>query len=314
VDAFQEWIEAQPRITRAISIIDVLKSTHKSLNGDAPQAYKVAGDRETIAQELLLYTMGLPAGMDVNDRITVKYDALRITVLNSLLTSREAVAAIEGIVAHGKAMGLDNEATGKYYLYQQTNDYVVDSFLTSLWSASLLIGAIMMFFLRSFKLGLISMAPNVLPLFAGGALLRFLGQPLDLGTVLVASVCLGISIDDTSHVLANFAYQRRQGLSPNAAMRVVMAHTGPALLSTNGILITSFASFGTATFVPNVYFGILTAFILSVALIADMFFTPAMLVEDPKLEAERARQTGTAASLPVPAPASAQLGANQLSP
>jgi hypothetical protein len=70
-------------------------------------------------------------------------------------------------------------------------------------------------------------------------------------------------------------------------MRVVMAHTGPALLSTNGILITSFASFGTATFVPNVYFGILTAFILSVALIADMFFTPAMLVEDPKREAAR---------------------------
>jgi predicted RND superfamily exporter protein len=287
VDAFQTWIEAQPRVTRAISIIDVLKSTHKSLNGDKAEAYAIAGDRQTIAQELLLYTMGLPAGMDVNDRITVKNDALRITVLNSLLTSREALKALAEIIAHGKAMGLDSEATGKYFLYQTTNDYVVDSFLTSLWSASLLIGAIMMIFLRSFWLGFISMLPNVLPLFAGGALLRVLHQPLDLGTVLVASVCLGISIDDTSHVLANFAYQRKQGLSPNAAMRLVMAHTGPALLSTNGILITSFATFATATFVPNVYFGILTAFILSVALIADMFFTPAMLVEDPRREAER---------------------------
>jgi uncharacterized protein len=285
VDRFQTWLEKQPRITRAVSILDVLKSTHKSLHGDDPAQYRIADDKQTIAQELLLYTMGLPQGMDVNDRITVKNDALRISVLNTVLTSREAVAAIEGAVAHGKSLGLDVEATGKYYLYQQTNEYVVQSFLTSLWSATLLIGVIMMVFLRSVRLGLISMFPNIVPLFAGGALLRLLGQPLDMGTVLVASVCLGISIDDTSHVLANFAYHRRQGVPPNQAMRLVMARTGPALLSTNGILIASFASFATATFVPNIYFGILTAFILSVALLADMFFTPALLLERPRAQA-----------------------------
>lgn len=295
VSHLQEWIEKQAHITRAVSIIDVLKSTHKSLNGDKPGQYRLAADRETIAQELLLYTMGLPQGMDVNDRISVKNDALRMTVLNTILTSREAVAIIEKIVAYGKSLGLDIEGTGKYYLYQQTNEYVVQAFLTSLWSATLLIGLIMMAFLRSWKLGLISMFPNIVPLFAGGALLRLLGQPLDLGTVLVASVCLGISIDDTSHVLANFAYLRRQGLPPNEAMREVMARTGPALLSTNGILITSFATFATATFVPNVYFGVLTAFILTMALLADMFFTPALLLESPAREAARKTRSAAAA-------------------
>jgi predicted RND superfamily exporter protein len=152
----------------------------------------------------------------------------------------------------------------------------------------------MMVFLRSVRLGLISMFPNIVPLFAGGALLRLLGQPLDMGTVLVASVCLGISIDDTSHVLANFAYHRRQGVPPNQAMRLVMARTGPSLLSTNGILIASFASFGTATFVPNIYFGILTAFILTMALVADMFFTPALLLEDPRKEAAATPQRAVA--------------------
>jgi uncharacterized protein len=284
VDSFQTWLEKQPHITRAVSILDILKSTHKSLHGDKPEEYRLATDKQVVAQELLLYTMGLPQGMDVNDRITVKNDALRITVLNTILTSREAVATIERIVTQGKALGLEVEATGKYYLYQQTNEYVVDSFLNSLLSATLLIGVIMMVFLRSVRLGLISMFPNIVPLFAGGALLRLLGQPLDMGTVLVASVCLGISIDDTSHVLANFAYHRRQGIPPNQAMRLVMSHTGPSLLSTNAILIASFASFGTATFVPNIYFGILTAFILTMALVADMFFTPALLLEDPRRE------------------------------
>jgi uncharacterized protein len=294
VSELQQWLEKEPRVTRTISIVDILKSTHKSLNGDKPQSYALAENRETIAQELFLYTMGLPQGMDVNDRVSVKNDAVRITVLNSIVTSKEAMAKIHEIEERGRSMGLKVEATGKYYLYQSTNEYVVQSFLTSLWSATLLIGIIMSFFLRSVKLGLISMFPNIVPLFTGGVLLRVIGQPLDMGTVLVCSVCLGISIDDTSHVLANFATWTRQGVSPNEAMRRVMATTGPALLSTNGILISSFATFATATFMPNVYFGVLTAFILSWALLADMFFTPALLLESP--EKETARMNGVRAA------------------
>ncbi len=279
VNALQTWLEKQPRITRALSIVDVLKQTHQSLHGDDPAFYGIAADRETIAQELFLYTMGLPQGMDINDRVAVRNDALRITVFDSITTSRDTVAVVKTIEAKGKELGLDVQATGKYLLYQQTNDYVVQSFLTSLWSASLLIGIVMAVFLRSVWLGLISMIPNIVPLFAAGALLRFLGQPLDMGTVLVASICLGISIDDTSHVLANFAYWRRQGVPPNEAMKTVLTHTGPALLSTNGILITSFLTFATASFVPNMWFGLMTAFTLSIALLADMFFTPAILVK-----------------------------------
>ncbi len=277
-DQFGQWIEKQPGITRTISILDVLKQTHQSLHGDDPAFYKLGADRETIAQELLLYTMGLPQGMDVNDRIPIKNDAIRVSVFNNITTSRETIRIIETIVAKAKDMGLDVHATGKYFLYQGTNEYVVQSFTTSLWSASLLIGILMAIFLRSAWLGLISMIPNIVPLFAAGALMRFVGQPLDMGTVLVASIVLGISIDDTSHVLANFAYWRRQGVEPNVAMKRVFTHAGPALLSTNGILIASFLTFATASFVPNIWFGVMTAFALTIALIADMFFTPAMLV------------------------------------
>ncbi len=288
VDALQSWIEARPHMTRAVSILDVLKQTHRSLNGGRPDQYRLGDSREVIAQELFLYTMGLPQGMDLNDRVSVKNDALRMTVLNNIITSREAVAEIRIIEKHAQDSGLKVQATGKYLLYQESNEYVVGSFVNSLWSASLLIGLIMIFFLRSVKLGIISMLPNVLPLFAGGALLRIIGQPLDMGTAIVASICLGISIDDTCHVLANFAYLRRNGMAPNEAMRDVMNHAGPALLSTNGVLIASFASFATASFVPNFYFGILTAFILAVALVADIFLTPALVVESLVKEERRA--------------------------
>jgi len=220
----------------------------------------------------------LPQGMDVNDRITVRNDAIRVTVFNTISKSNDTIKAVKEVIERAQSLGLKAHVTGKYFLYQDTNEYVVNSFLTSLWSANLVIGVIMMLFLRSFALGLISMIPNIVPLFAGGVLLRVIGQPLDIGTVIVASICLGISIDDTSHVLANFAYLRRQGIAPLPALKEVLSHSGPALLSTNGILICAFASFAMASFMPNFYFGILTAFILSLALITDMFFTPALLL------------------------------------
>jgi len=278
VDALSQWIEARPGMTRAISIVDILKSMHKALNGNDHAFFKLPETREAIAQELLLYTLGLPQGMDVNDRITVRNDAIRVTVFNTISKSNDTIKAVKEVIERAQSLGLKAHVTGKYFLYQDTNEYVVNSFLTSLWSANLVIGVIMMLFLRSFALGLISMIPNIVPLFAGGVLLRVIGQPLDIGTVIVASICLGISIDDTSHVLANFAYLRRQGIAPLPALKEVLSHSGPALLSTNGILICAFASFAMASFMPNFYFGILTAFILSLALITDMFFTPALLL------------------------------------
>lgn len=277
VDAFEHWLAAQPGVSRTLSVIDILSHVHRALH-DGPKAeQRLPGDRDTLGLELFLYTTGLPRGMDLHDRITQDGRALRITVLNTIATSREAVAMAARIEEEGRRRGLAVQVTGKYFLYQQVNEYMVPAFLKSLWSATLLVGVVMVVFLRSLRLGIISLIPNVVPVFAGGALLRAIGKPIDMGTMLVASTCLGISIDDTSHVLANYARLRRLGRSPNEAVSEVLTGIGPSLLSTNAILIASFASFMAATFMPNVYFGGLTAFILSVALLADLFFTPALL-------------------------------------
>jgi predicted RND superfamily exporter protein len=95
---------------------------------------------------------------------------------------------------------------------------------------------------------------------------------------MVASVALGICIDDTSQILANYSRVRREGVAPVTALRRVMDHSLPSLLSTNAVLIASFVSFGFATYVPNVVFGLLTAFVFVVALAADLLTTPALLL------------------------------------
>lgn len=286
VEEFQRWLDALPNVTRTVSIIDVLKQTNRSLHGDDPAAYRLPTDQEVVAQELFLYQMSLPQGMNLNDRITVKNDALRITVLWTIGTSAESVRVIEEIEAKGKAMGLTASVTGKNRLWQSINGYVVETFIVSLSAAVFLISLILVIFFRSLKLGLLAMIPNAVPLLIGAGILWIIGNPLDIGTVLVMSICLGIAVDDTIHILANYGRLRREGKSPRVAIEDIMAHTSPALIATSSILVIAFGTFAFGTFTPNIYLGIMTAIILTVALFTDLTLLPAILLLGSKESAE----------------------------
>ena len=163
-------------------------------------------------------------------------------------------------------------------LYQGMNGHVVQSFLRSLGLALLLIGFVMIVSFRSLKLGLLSVIPNVVPLVAGGAVLYFVSGQLDIGTVLVSSVCLGIAVDNTIHIISNFNRHIAEGGSGRAALEQLFAHAGPAMVSTTLILIAGFTTLAFGNFIPNVYFGIMTAAILGIAMIADFVLLPALLL------------------------------------
>jgi uncharacterized protein len=295
VEELQKWIETQPMVTRAVSIVDVLKATHRSLNGDDQSFYALADSREAVSQELFLYTMSLPQGMDLNDRVSLKNDALRMTVLWTIPTSRETVDFIEVIEKKAKDMGLNASVTGKNRLWQSMNGYVVNSFINSFLSAALTISLIIIIALRSIGFGLLAMVPNVVPLVFTGAFLYLLGQPLDVGSVVIASVVLGIAVDDTIHVLANFKRARLEGKSPRDALVEVFAHTTPAIVSTTSILVAGFGVFAFATFMPNVYFGVLTGLTLFVAALIDFTLTPVLLVWRDKGDAKAAPTSKAAA-------------------
>jgi predicted RND superfamily exporter protein len=280
VDALLQWLDEQPGVMRTLSVLDVLKQSNRSLHGDLQSEYRIPDDRETIGQELLLYTMNLPQGMDLNDRLTVKSDAIRVTILTTIPTSREVMSAIGQFESKARSLGLDTHVTGKYSLYQRVNSYVVSTFLSSFGQSIVCIGLLMVVFMRSLRLGIIAMIPNVAPIVIGGSLLRILGQPLDFGTVLVGSVSLGIAVDDTIHMLTNFRRLKLAGMTDVAAVRELFAHTAPALLYTTVILVGTFATFAFGSFMPNVYFGILTAFVLAIAVLVDLTLTPVLLVQD----------------------------------
>ncbi len=294
VDAFQTWLDAIPGVTRSLSIVDILKQTNRSLHQDRQEAYRLPDNKELIGQELFLYTMSLPQGMNINDRVTIKNDALRVTVLWTIASSKEVTKTIERIEAKGQQMGLQVSATGKNRLYQSMNGYVVRSFVVSITAAVVLISLVLMMFFRSWKLGLLAMLPNTIPLVIGGGVLWLIKKPMDIGVVLVMSVCLGIAVDDTIHILSNFGRLLSQGRDRKEAVTEVLAHTSPALIVTSVVLVTSFGTFAFATFTPNLYLGVMVAIILSVALVTDLTFLPALLLGSGGQEKPRPAKGGAA--------------------
>ena len=278
VDALEQELARDASITTIVSLVRPLKELNQAFADGDRSAYVLPADDNSVAQQMLTYSLALPPGVDVNDRVTVNEDALRVTLVGNHDNSTGAVALVNHASEIARGLGLELWATGKYYLYQETSDYVVQSLLRSIATATVTVGIIMSLMLRSVRLGVIAMIPNLLPLCVAGALIRLLGRPLDLGTAMVASVALGICVDDTSQILANYSRVRRQGVEPEAALRRVMDHALPSLLSTNLVLIASFVSFGAASYIPNVVFGLLTAFVFVVALMADLLTTPALLL------------------------------------
>ncbi|MCB0355973.1 MAG: MMPL family transporter [Bdellovibrionales bacterium] len=278
VDEFQTWLSHRPHITKTVSVVDILKDMNKTLNQGKDEYYRLADDQELIAQQLFLYTMNLPQGMDINDRVTLENDALRITSMWTIHDSETALSEAKNYETKAKEMGLHAYVTGKMPLYHSNNEKVVSSFKISISLAIVLVAILLIFGLQSVRIGLLSILPNALPLLIGAGVVKLVGQPLDIGTVIVGSICLGIAVDDTIHFLANFKKFMLAGVSAKEAVAIVYSTTARALITTTVVIVAAFGTFAMASFTPNQNFGIFVSIILTVALFVDLIFLPALLM------------------------------------
>jgi uncharacterized protein len=279
VEAFKNWLEEYPFVDKTIDIVNIVKEMNQSLHGGDPDYFTIPDGNNDVAQLLFLYTLSLPQGMDLNNRMSLDYETMRMSVLWRIHTSKEWGEWIEVIEKKAQEMELDLVVTGKTNLFQKMMSYVVITFAKSIVTASFLVCILMMILFKSWKIGIISLLPNFLPLVIGAGFMYVAGMSLNIGTAIVASVCLGIAVDDTIHFLSQFYHWRSLGKSREESLIQVMTFTGSALLVTTVILVFAFGLFVLGSFTPNVNFGVMCAFILSIALIVDLIFLPALLID-----------------------------------
>ena len=277
VDVFQDWLESQSDINKVVSIINIIKEMNQSLNQGDKTFYVIPKDRNLIAQELFLYTMSLPVGEDLNNRMDLEQRRIRMTILWSKQSSTLSLKGVELYEKKAKELGLNIKTTGKSILFHRMNSYVVYTFFTSIAMALTLITLILIFIFKDLKLGLLSIIPNFVPVLFGAGLLTILEKPIDIGCAIVASVTLGIAVDDTIHFLSHYNSLKSKGVEKFEAMVSVFTSTGLALVVTTIILVSCFGLFMFANLMPNVNFGILCALVLTIALVCDLVLLPAII-------------------------------------
>jgi hypothetical protein len=279
LDAYQKWLLDDPHITRIQSFKEVVKKMNQVLMGGNPDEYRIPDNQKTIAESLFLYTLGLPQGSSINHLYSNDNRYMRMKITWTFEKSKESseFAKIMEKAAKEK-FNLDAKIAGNGPIFLEINDLVVISFFKSMGLALLLVSALMLFIYRDIVLAILSLFPNVIPLCFGAGLMMIMGKYIDIGTSIVCTVCVGIAVDDTIHFISSYKQYRKNGLDAYTAIEKTYSITGLALVTTTVLLVIGFGSFILADFVPNHNFGLLSAYVLLMALLTDLLFLPAIIL------------------------------------
>ncbi len=283
LDRFTKWLRLQPEVKQVSGLADIMKQLNRNMHEDRPEYYRVPDSRELGAQYLLLYEMSLPFGLDLNNMINVDKSATRLRIGLKGIYNRE-IRAFEkratNWLKENTPSYMHADGTGISMMFAYINQRNVISMLSGTFIALVVISGILMLALRSLKIGMISLVPNLVPAFMAFGLWGMTVQQVGLAVSVVAAMSLGIVVDDTIHFLSKYLRARREhGMSAEDAIRYSFNHVGRALIITSVILIAGFSILSLSGFKINANMGILTAAAIAFALIADFMLLPALLLK-----------------------------------
>ena len=280
LDDFAEWLRQQPEVDHVSSLSDTYKRLNKNMHGDDQDWYRLPTDRELAAQYLLLYEMSLPYGLDLNNQIDIDKSSVRITSIIKNLGSREIVAleqkAQRWISEQGNSYRVTGASPG--LMFAHIGEQNMYSMLYSMVIAVVIISLLMVFALRSARLGAISLIPNLLPAVVGFGFWAMISGEINLGLSIVSSMTLGIVVDDSVHFLSKYKRARDDGRDTHAAIRYAYISVGRALMITTVVLVVGFSVLSFSSFRLNSDMGTATALIIFMALVIDFLFLPPLLL------------------------------------
>jgi predicted RND superfamily exporter protein len=282
LERFAEFLRAQPNVTHVYSLSDVMKRLNRNMHGDDDSYYRIPDDRELSAQYLLLYELSLPYGLDLNDRINVDKSATRVTATMSRATTAET----KQFFADAQQWMQDNwpaymrtEPTSAAVMFTYISERNMQNMIAGTILAIAAIAVIMMFALRSVRLGVLSLVPNGLPILTTFGAWALLVGEVGFSVATVASISLGIIVDDTVHLLSKYVRARdERGLTVEDSIRYAFRNVGTAIVVNTIILTAGFLVMTTSAFKMNVDLGLMTVLAIVFALILDFLFLPALLL------------------------------------
>ena len=281
-EQFVVWLRAQPDVVYVNSVTDTFKRLNRNMHADDNAFYTLPDEKTLAAQYLLLYEMSLPYGLDLNNQINLDKSSIRIQATFKTLSTTE-ILQMEKRVDQWLADNLpDVKATGSgvqlMFAHMMSNDVVSMVYGSTLGLG--LISLLLIIAFRSVRIGLTSLAPNLVPaIMAFGVWGLTVGQ-VGLGLAMVSGMTIGIIVDDTVHFLYKYLHARREKLmSPSKAIEYAYTTVAPAIIFTTLVLIVGFLMMTfLAEFRVNSDMATMTSIVLSLALLFDLIVLPALLL------------------------------------
>lgn len=278
----QDWVETLPEVDRAVSMADIVEEMHWAFNGEDAASRTIPGDNKLLSQLLLIYD-----GKDLQELVNNEYQRTRI-LLNVNVHGANAIQSVtQKIQAHlntVNAPGITWQISGNGRLFSDQEDLLVVGQLHSFLGAFGQIFLIMLILWRSFPSAAISMLPNLAPLAFIFVIMGFTGIHLDMATVLIASVVLGITVDDTIHFLHQYQERREKGHSVTFSLARSFEASGRAVVAISLLLVAQFLLLTSSHFQPTAHFGLLASSGLLAGQIMELIMLPALIVLWSKLK------------------------------
>ncbi|MEQ3691627.1 MAG: MMPL family transporter [Flavobacterium sp.] len=284
INELQETIEEIPELSKPVSIVNVVKYSKQAYYNGNPEYYELPTKQE----EAFILSYIKNSTKNGNENMMKSYvdstgQYARVTTFMRDIGT-DKMEKIEERLQEKIDKLFPSERytvtmTGKAYVFEKGTHYLVKNLVLSLLFAIVLISLLMAYLFRSFKMIIVSLVPNLLPLIITAGLMGFLGVPIKPSTILVFSIAFGISVDDTIHFLAKY----RQELIANdwkikRSVFSTMKEAGVSMFYTSVVLFFGFSVFTLSSFGGTVALGGLVAATLLFAMLSNLILLPALLL------------------------------------
>ncbi len=274
VSRVHDYLDALPETGKVISLATIF-AVSKDLVGDNIDNVELALTKSGLPDSVSSVLVD-PYLSEPNEQTRV---ALRVLETHRELRRDDLLKQIRTALVEGLGFAPEQvHLTGMLVLYNNMLQSLYRSQILSLGAVFVAIMAMFVLLFRSFKLAIIAMAPNLLGAGAILGVMGFTGIPLDMMTITIAAICIGIGVDDTIHYLHRFAEEFRLDGNYLAAMHRCHRSIGRAMYYTSMIIIFGFGILVLSNFRPSIYFGLLTGASMVAALIGNLLLLPALLL------------------------------------
>ncbi len=282
----QDLLSQNLYLSRPVSVVELLKAATQAYYNGKERYYRMPSSEER--KFVLPYASKVVSSTGKSNQIMNNLtDSLRQVIRISLSVADIGSAEMEKLLGDIKPKverifeGTDTEITftGTSIMFFKGNKYLINSLISSLALAFILIGLAMATLFRSFRIVFISIATNTIPLLFTAGIMGYFDIYLKPSTVLIFSIALGIAVDDSIHYLAKYKQELMdKTLDVKQTVLLALHETGSSMIYTSVILFFGFIIFGASDFQGTVALGVLTSITLGIAMFSNLIVLPALLI------------------------------------